>query len=145
MNTTYFKNLIMGNVFKTNTSYSLPSKYYIGLSSTQPNADGSGVKEPSASGTGYSRVELSSLSSPVDGKIVNQSEIQFAESQSAWFPSATPALYYVVYDAKSGGNLLMYNQLTASRIIESNTIATIKAESLTLELADYPSAAATSF
>ncbi len=136
MNTTYFKNCIMGNLFRTATGTALPTNYYIGLSSTQPTANGTGVTEPSTNNTGYARVRLSSLTAPTNGVIKNASAISFPESTADWFPPSSPALYYVIYDAQSGGNLLMYNQLTASRIIETNTIATIKANSLYLQLTD---------
>jgi hypothetical protein len=136
MNTTYFKNIIMGNVFRTSTGTALPTTYYIGLSSTAPNADGGNVTEPSGSGSGYRRVQLTSLTTPTDGVINNSAAISFPESTSDWFPASAPAQYYVVYDAQTGGNLLMYNQLTTSRIIETNTIATIKANSLYLQLTD---------
>lgn len=136
MNTTYFKNLIMGNLFRTDTSTSLPTNYYIGLSSTAPTAAGGNVTEPSGTGTGYARVQLTSLTAPNDGVISNSAAINFPESTSNWFPAASPAQYYVIYDAQTGGNLLMYNQLTTSRVIETNTIATIKASSLYLQLTD---------
>lgn len=136
MNTTYFKNLIMGNVFKTKTSPAIPTKYYIGLSSTEPTLAGENVTEPSRTSTGYSRMELTSLSEPTDGIITNSADIKFSESQSDWFAAGSPATHYVIYDAQTGGNLLMYNQLTKSRIIESNTIATINAGSLTIKLTD---------
>lgn len=136
MNTTYFKNMIMGNVFKTQTSPGLPNTYYIGFSSTAPDISGGNVTEPSSVGTAYTRIQLSSLSAPVAGVINNTAVITFPESTADWFPPATPAIYYVIFDAASGGNLLMYNQLTTSRVIEINTIATIKANSLYLQLTD---------
>lgn len=136
MNTTYFKNIIMGNVFQTSTATALPMTYYIGLSSTTPTAAGGNVTEPSSTGTAYARVQLTSLSAPNDGVITNSAAITFPESTATWFSSSSPATHYVIYDAATGGNLLMYNALTASRIIEVNTIATIKASSLYLQLTD---------
>ena len=43
MNTTYFLNQVMGNLFKTKETPALPTEYYIGLSSTAPNISGSNV------------------------------------------------------------------------------------------------------
>lgn len=136
MNTKYFKNVIMGNLFRTATGTALPTNYYIGLSSTAPTEEGGNVTEPSSSGTGYTRVQLSSLTTPENGVITNSAAISFPESLADWFSASSPAQYYVIYDAQSGGNLLMYNQLTTSRVIETNTIATIKASSLYLQLTD---------
>ena len=91
MNTTYFKNVIMGNVFRTATGTALPTTYYIGLSSTAPTLEGGNVTEPSGSGTGYARVQLNSLTSPTDGVINNSAAISFPESISDWFPASAPA------------------------------------------------------
>ena len=46
MTSTYFLNCIMGNVFQTKLSPGLPSKVYLGLSSSAPDVDGSGATEP---------------------------------------------------------------------------------------------------
>jgi hypothetical protein len=135
MNSTRFKNIIMGNIFRTDTSVSIPTNYYIGLSSTEPNVGGTNVTEPSSS-TGYGRVRLTSLSAPNDGIITNTSVIQFNESTANWFTASNPATHYVIFDAPTGGNLLMYNKLTTSRVIETDTIATIKANTLYIELSE---------
>lgn len=136
MNTTHFKNLIMGNVFSTDTSVNVPLNYYIGLSSSEPTVEGLNVTEPSTVGTGYARVRLTSLSAPVNGVITNNNAIQFNESTADWFGANAPATHYVIYDAETGGNLLMFNELTTKRIIEVNTISTIKASSLYIQLTD---------
>lgn len=130
MNTKYFLNQIMGNVFKTKTSPALPTAYYIGLSSKAPNVDGGNVAEPSASGTGYKRIQLTSLSAPADGVIVNNEAITFDESSTSWGTMT----HYVVYDALTGGNLLFYGALSNSRNVEPNTIIMIRAKEMTIEL-----------
>lgn len=69
MNTTYFLNQIMGNVFKSKTDPALPQKYYLGVSTTEPNVNGTGVTEPTDSGSGYKRIEITGLSEPTNGAI----------------------------------------------------------------------------
>lgn len=81
MNTTYFKNVIMGNVFRTATGTPIPMTYYIGLSSTAPTAAGGNVTEPAMSGSGYTRVQLTSLTAPEDGVINNSSAVSFPKVQ----------------------------------------------------------------
>ena len=125
MNTTYFLNLVSGNVFGSKKTPAVPEKYYLGLSSAAPALDGSGVVEP-GDGTGYARVELTSLSAPVNGVVT----IDFAESTSEWGTMT----HFVVYDALTGGNLLMYGELSASRRVEAATIMTIKLGSLNLSV-----------
>ena len=129
MNTTYFLNLVSGNVFGSKKTPAVPEKYYLGLSSAAPALDGSGVVEP-GDGTGYARVELTSLSAPVNGVVTNNAAIDFAESTSEWGTMT----HFVVYDALTGGNLLMYGELSASRRVEAATIITIKLGSLNLSV-----------
>lgn len=128
MNTTYFLNLVAGNVFRTKTSPAIPTTYYLGLSKTAPNLSGGNVSEPS--GGGYARIKLTGLSTPSNGIVTNTNAIDFAESTAAW----GTVTHFVVYDALTGGNLLMYGQLTTSRSVETATIMTIKAGALMLSV-----------
>ena len=121
MNTTYYLNCVSGNVFGTKTSPALPTSYYIGLSTTGPNAEGSGVNAPSA-GAGYARVALTGLSEPTNGVVTNSAAINFNESTGSW----GTITHFVIYDAASEGNLLMYGELPNPRSVESATIMTIK-------------------
>lgn len=129
MNTTYFLNQVMGNVFNTKLNPALPGDYYIGLSSTPPAVDGSNVSEP-ASSAGYERVKLETLSEPTNGVITNTAAISFNESTANWGTMT----HFVIYDSPSGGNLLMYDNLSTQRNVEAATIVTIKAGSLSLTL-----------
>lgn len=127
MNTTYFLNLVAGHIYGTKTEPALPEKLYVGLSSTEPSPDGTGATEPSAS-AGYGRIQLTDMSEPVDGSVSNTKPIDFPESTDDWGVMT----HYVVYDAPTGGNLLIYNQLDKSRTVESESIMTFKAGALTL-------------
>jgi hypothetical protein len=131
MNTTYFLNQVMGNLFKTKETPALPSEYYIGLSSTAPNISGGNVTEP-LSNSGYKRVKLENLSEPADGVITNKQAISFDESTANWGTMS----HFVIYDALEAGNLLMYDTLSTPRNVEAATIVTIKANSLTLTLSN---------
>lgn len=131
MNTTYFLNQVMGNLFKTKETPALPSEYYIGLSSTAPNISGGNVTEP-LSNSGYKRVKLENLSEPTDGVITNEQAISFDESTANWGTMS----HFVIYDALEAGNLLMYGTLSTPRNVEAATIVTIKANSLTLTLSN---------
>lgn len=131
MNTTYFLNQVMGNLFKTKETPALQSEYYIGLSSTAPNISGGNVTEP-LSNSGYKRVKLENLSEPADGVITNEQAISFDESTANWGTMS----HFVIYDALEAGNLLMYDTLSTPRNVEAATIVTIKANSLTLTLSN---------
>ena len=123
MNTNYFLNCVAGNVFNTKTSPALPTKYYIGLSTTAPDANGGNVDEPSTT-AGYKRVELTTLSEPNNGVVTNQYAVNFDESTASW----GTVTHFVIYDSTTvdAGNLLMYGELTTPRSVEASTIMTIK-------------------
>lgn len=128
MNTTYFLNLVAGNVFKTKTNPAIPSRLYLGFSKTTPNLAGGNVTEPS--GNGYARVPLSALGTPTNGLVSNTAQVEFAESTAAW----GTLTHYVVYDALTGGNLLMYGALTSTRTVEGNTVMLFKIGELKLSV-----------
>lgn len=117
MNTTYFKNLVAGNIFRTQTTPAIPTSYYLGLSSTLPNLSGGNVTEPSA-GKGYSRVDIAaSLGAPSGGSVKNKTAVYFSEATDDW--GDIP--YYVLYDAASGGNLLKYGGLSRAMTVSANS------------------------
>ena len=121
MNTKYFLNLAAGNVFRSKETPAIPTKYYIGLSKTEPET-----------AAGYARVELNSLGEPVDGLVTNQQAINFNESTNGW----GTVTHFVVYDSNEAGagNLLMYGALTTPRTVETATIMTIKENYLKLSV-----------
>lgn len=118
----------MGNVFGTESTTPLPSRYYLGLSTTAPNVGGSGVTEPSD--PAYARVPLTSLSAPVNGIISNEADIDFEESTVDW----GTCTYFVVYDSATGGNLLLFNPLDKPRTVQSETQVAFREGGLTLSL-----------
>ena len=128
MNTAYFLDCVAGNLFGTKADPAMPTEYYIGLSTTEPNSNGGNVGEPS--GGGYSRIKLDNLGAPVDGVVTNGNNIDFNESTSSWGTVS----YFTIYDSLTGGNLLMYGALSAPRSIETATIMTIKAGDLKLSI-----------
>lgn len=130
MTATYFLNCIMGNVFNSKTEPTLPTEYYLGLSTSAPELDGENVSEPE--GKGYQRVKLESLSEPENGVIKNNADIQFEESTDSW----GTITHFVIYDQQTSGNLLMYAELLQERNVETATIVTVKTGNLKITLAN---------
>lgn len=123
MNTPYFLNCIAGNLFHSKETPAVPAAYYIGLSTTEPSDDGSGVNEPSVS-AGYQRVPIENLSEPVGGKVSNKEPINFSRSTSNW----GTVTHYVIFDSPTvgSGNLLIYDKLSAPRTMEADTVLTFE-------------------
>lgn len=128
MTTTYFRNLLAGNIFGTKKSPAIPTAYYYGISSTLPTVAGENVTEPS--GGGYARLLLDNMSEPNAGAVTNTTAKSFNESTADWgtFP------YFVIFDAATGGNLLIYGQLTNTRTVEKATVLSAKAGEIVLSI-----------
>ena len=129
MNTTYFLNCVAGNLFHTKTTPAIPQNYYIGLSTSTPEIDGSNVVEPAVE-AGYKRLLLTNLNEPVDGLVSNENDINFDESTAPW----GVITHYVIFDSPDvdDGNLLMFGELSTHRSVETATIMTIKSGYLQL-------------
>lgn len=128
MTTTYFLDVIAGNVFNTKTTPALPGEYYIGVSTTAPNMDGTGVTEPED--VAYSRVKIESLTEPVSGTVKNAADIAFNDATQDW----GTCTHFVVYDAETDGNLLMAGKLDRNRIVQADSQLRFLANGLTLTL-----------
>lgn len=129
MLTEYFKNLIANNLWHTagDASSDIPATYYLALSSSEPKTDGTGVVEPSIAS--YRRKELTSLKTAVDGLTTNAQSITFDRFETA---DATPVRYWALFDASSGGHLLMGGQLDHSVHIDAGTAIDFPAGAISL-------------
>jgi hypothetical protein len=87
---------------------------YIGLSTTQPNADGTGVTEPS--GGNYSRETFTDWATGVV-PVLNNSDITFNVPSASWGTIG----WVVGFDASSGGNVMYYDEI-AHQLINSGNI-----------------------
>lgn len=131
MNSTLWLNKIMDTMYTSNSA-----EFYIGLSSTMPEKNGTGVTEPS--GGNYARVKVDAFTSPDNGMVKNVNALEFNRSTGVWFDSNNKAQYWVLFDgANSGANVLSSGNLDEAKTIESNTVITIAAETLSITLTDY--------
>lgn len=111
----YASNLILKEMCGKGGQYGtrLAQRAYLALSSTQPQANGQGVTEPS--GNGYVRKQIGYwqdtygqlMGNPVNGEITNSQEIHFNEATGSWGTQVWACLY----DAETGGNLLAWGRL----------------------------------
>lgn len=93
-----------------------PTKYYMALSKTPPNPDGSNVEEPS--GSEYARIVFDrgsvDFNNSINGVVTNKLRKEYAETTSVW----GTCTHYAIYDAQTGGNLLWAGELLYSRDID---------------------------
>ena len=131
MVTTYFKNLVADNVWHTEGASALPSTYYLAMSTTEPQEDGSGVTEPSQS-SGYRRVAISALSAASNGEVHNTARLAWPKVNS----NEGVVGYWAIYDSADhgAGNLLMGGAFVESKHLESGTAMLIDINGLTLKV-----------
>lgn len=124
MVTSYFLNLVAGNVMHSASTSSLPASYYVALSTSVPSEDGSGFAE--VSGGGYTRGGFGSATEPVDGAVANLFDIEYPEATGDWGTVQS----FGLYDAETGGNLLMWDILSPAQTIVSGNQVRFKPSAL---------------
>lgn len=112
---------------------SLFSNAYIGLSTTTPNVDGTGVTEPLAS-SGYNRVAASGASFVTsNGSITNNAYLYFPEASASW----GTITYVCVFDGNSSSSRLRYfGALTVPKEIETNSVPLFRPQSINISVAE---------
>jgi len=106
------------------TAYAMPTTY-IGVFTAAPGETGGGTE---VTGGSYARVALSGkLGSASSGTTVNSADINFPTATADW----GTLTHFAVFDASSGGNMLHYGALVASKQILSGDIFTILVGQLT--------------
>ncbi|HIU80607.1 MAG TPA: hypothetical protein IAC67_06810 [Candidatus Coproplasma excrementipullorum] len=109
----YAANKVLQSICGQTQYCNLATSSFLGLSSTQPQANGQGVTEPS--GNGYARKQIGQyqnsagwlMNSPSNGAVTNKEEIHFNEAEGAWGELG----YVCIFDAATNGNLLAWGQI----------------------------------
>jgi hypothetical protein len=116
MKTTYQANVSLDYDFGR-TTYTPPTTWYVGLSTTA--VDMSGVAtEPSLS-SGYSRVAVTNdktkWSNASNMELYNTVDITFPEATSSW----GTVTYVALFDSATGGNMRFYEALPTPRVVQA--------------------------
>lgn len=121
----YLENLIVDHIFRTRT-WSKPTALYMALFTTAPSDSGGGTE---VTGGNYARVNLAPLdtnwsatqggtsgnSSGAGGQTANALAITFNAPTANWGTVS----HFAIMDAVTGGNMLIWDALVASRTILS--------------------------
>ncbi|MEL0016358.1 MAG: hypothetical protein VW715_14145 [Rhodospirillales bacterium] len=122
-----FETHVLNYVF-TATSVTRPTAWYLALFTSNPADDASGT-EVSTSGTAYAR---QSASFTVSGDTASN-------SAAIEFPTATASFgtvsHVAVFDASTGGNMIAYAALTASKAIDTGDVFRVPSGDLDITLA----------
>ena len=122
-----FETHVLNYVF-TATSVTRPTAWYVALFTSNPAEDASGT-EVSTSGTAYAR---QSVSFSVSGNLAtNSAAVEFPTATGSGFGTVT---HIGVYTASSGGDLIAYSALSASKAIAAGDVFRIPTNDLDITL-----------
>ena len=121
----YLENKLLDHVLR-NTSYTSPTTVYVGLYTSNPDEGNTGTE---VSGGSYARQSLS-VTTASGGIVTSSADVSFPQATGSWGTISHIGLL----DALTSGNLLMYTELTTSKVIESGDVLKIATGSLTASL-----------
>jgi len=126
--TDYWEDKILDHIF--DKAIYTPPTIYVGLSTSDPQDDGSGLAEPA--GNAYARVQTSSADWNVasGGTVQNANDITFAKATGDWGDVA----YFALFDASTNGHMLAHGALSQTMAIGSSDTARFTAGQLNISL-----------
>jgi hypothetical protein len=114
----YLENEILDHILGTG-AYTMPSTVYVGLSTGSFNDDNSGTE---LSGSGYARQAIA-FNAASSGTADNSGAVDFPAATGSWGTVS----HFGLFDASTGGNLLIHGALTASKAVDTGDILRIAA------------------
>ena len=117
--TNYLENKLIDHIFRT-SSFTKPTSLYVGLLTGITDAEAGTITE--VSGGSYARVVRNPLdanwnASTTSGTTANTASLQFPSATADW----GTCTHFGIWDAATGGNLLIYAPLTVARTITNGT------------------------
>jgi len=122
----YLENEILDHILGTG-AYTMPSTIYIGLSTGSFGDDASGTE---LTGNGYTR-KVMAFDAAIAGTADNTSAVEFSAATASWGTVS----HFGLFDAVSGGNLLIHGAFTAAKLIDTGDILKIAAGDLDITAA----------
>jgi hypothetical protein len=114
----YLENEILDHILGTG-AYTMPTTVYVGLSTGSFNDDNSGTE---LSGNGYARQSIA-FSAASSGTASNSGAVDFPAATGSWGTVS----HFGLFDASTGGNLLIHGALTASKAVDTGDILRVAA------------------
>ncbi|MCA9872475.1 MAG: hypothetical protein KC441_02440 [Anaerolineales bacterium] len=128
----YAENAFLGMIL--GSAYSPPSTVYLALSTADPTEDGSGLAEPGY--TGYARKAIT-FGAAASRRVTQSATVTFDQCTAG----SAVVTHWALFDAASGGNMLAYGALNASKnVVAGNTPSVVSGEvyvEITGEIANY--------
>lgn len=118
---------LLDHLFDIGAAYSAPTMY-VALSTADPGDDGGSIAEPV--GNGYARIACSGWSRS-GNEVDNDAAVTFAEASGSW----GEITYAGLFDASTGGNLLLSFELDTPRTVTDGITPRFSAGEFNITLA----------
>ncbi|WP_416045951.1 hypothetical protein [Priestia megaterium] len=122
----YLENVLINATLRGQT-YTAPTTVYLALYTSNPTDSATGTEVVDG---GYVR-QIISFGTPSNGASSNGSDVIFPIATASW----GTVTHIAIFDADTGGNLLYYGALTASKTIASGDQLKVAAGDITVTLA----------
>ena len=119
----YFEAQIINHMLR-GQPFTPPSTLYLALFTVAPTETGGGTE---VSGGGYARQPVT-LTAATAGSTSNAADVTFGPATADW----GTVVAFAIFDAATGGNMLLYGNLTTSKTILAGDSAKFAAGSLTI-------------
>jgi len=123
--TNYLENKLLDHVLR-NVTYTSPTTVYVGLFTTAPDDTGAGTE---ITGNSYARVSVS-VTTASAGAVTSSANVTFPQATGSWGTIS----HMAIFDAATSGNMLMYTELTTSKVIGNGDIFQISSGNLSVTL-----------
>ena len=126
----YFENIIINHLLR-GESYTPPSTLYVALFTSDATEEEleNGTLTHEVSGNGYER-QVVTFSQATNGTSSNTNNVEFPEATGSW----GTIKYCAIMDASTGGNILMWGQLTSQKTIDAGEILRFKAGDIVIQV-----------
>lgn len=128
----YLENEVLDHVLGEGArNFTSPATLYVGLYTSSAGLEtNSPSAEVSTSATGYARQTLD-FNAASGGSATNNGIIQFPTATANW----GTVTHMAILDASSGGNVLFYGALNATKTVQSGDVFQFSDENITISLA----------
>lgn len=109
------------------TAWTMPATVYLGLSVASMADDASGTE---LTGSGYARQTIS-FASASGGSASTDATVTFPTATGSWGSIG----FWSLWDASSGGNMLMHGAFTTAKTVENGDILRVNSGDLTITAA----------
>lgn len=135
----YLETAILNSTLRGVAFPAPPTIVHVALFRSNPTDTNVGGELTVANSPGYARVPVPNAewSAPVDGTggamvSRNTAAFEFPVATGAW---AGPIIYFAIFDASTGGNMLYYGPLTVARTIYTGDVLRFGAGGLSVSVA----------